>query len=163
MNTIYHGSNLVIDKPRLVLQNHALDFGRGFYTTENETQAISFAEKVFRRRKVGEPVVSIYEFDENSAFSVCSFLRFDAPDEAWLDFVSANRNRVYHGENYELIYGPIANDDIFLTFQLYASGALSKEETINRLKIKKLYNQLLFSSERAISYLKFTGILNAKG
>ena len=159
---LYHGSNVVVEEPKLIVQNRALDFGIGFYTTENRTQAISFAEKVFRRRKDGEPVVSVYEFDETLAFAACKLLRFDAPDEAWLDFVSAHRNRSYHGDSYELIYGPVANDDIFLTFHLYASGELSKEETINRLKIKKLYNQLVFSSEEALSHLKFVGTLNEK-
>ena len=62
---LYHGSNLVVDKPQLILQNRALDFGNGFYTTENKIQAVSFAEKVFRRRKEGAPVVSVYEFDEH--------------------------------------------------------------------------------------------------
>jgi hypothetical protein len=157
---LYHGSNVIVDKPLLVPQNRALDFGKGFYTTENEEQAISFANKVFRRRKDGEPVVSIFDFDANAAFATCSSLRFDSADEAWLDFVSAHRNRTYGGESYELIYGPVANDDIFVTFQLYASGDLTKDETISRLKVKKLYNQLVFSSDKALSYLKFIGTLN---
>ena len=156
---LYHGSNVVVSKPQLIPQNRSLDFGMGFYTTENKEQAISFADKVYRRRKDGEPIVSIYEFDEKTAFTACRLLRFDSADEAWLDFVYAHRNRTYKGEGYELIYGPVANDDIYLTFQLYASGDLSKKETISRLKIKKLYNQLVFSSERAISYLVFTGTL----
>ena len=156
---LFHGSNMIIDKPQLIPQNRALDFGKGFYTTENEEQAKSFAEKVFRRRKEGKPIVSVYEFDESIAFSVCSFLQFKNPDESWLDFVSANRNRTYQGELFELIYGPVANDDIFLTFHLYASGELNKKETINRLKVKKLYNQMVFASDRAISYLKYTGTL----
>jgi hypothetical protein len=157
---LYHGSNIIVDKPLLVPQNRALDFGKGFYTTENKIQARSFADKVFRRRKEGEPVVSVYEFDESAAFNACSLLRFDSADEAWLDFVSNNRNCTYQGETFELIYGPVANDDIFITFQLYASGQLTKEETISRLKIKKLYNQLVFTSERTLSYLKFIGNLD---
>jgi len=159
---LYHGSNIVVNEPKLIVQNRALDFGAGFYTTENKTQALSFAEKVFRRRKEGKPVVSMYEFDEKTAFETCKSLRFDLPDEKWLDFVSAHRNRTYQGELYELIYGPVANDDIFLTFHLYASGEISKEDTIKRLKIKKLYNQLVFTSNQAVSYLKFIGTLNEK-
>ena len=157
---LYHGSNMVVDKPRLVPQNRALDFGSGFYTTENKAQAVSFAEKVYRRRKDGKPVVSIYKLDETAAFAACSVLRFDYADESWLNFVSAHRNRAYQGENYELIYGPVANDDVYVTFQLYAGGELSKEETISRLKVKKLYNQLVFSSGRALSYLRFIRTLN---
>jgi len=159
---LYHGSNIVVEQPKLMPQHRALDFGIGFYTTENETQAISFADKVYRRRKEGAPIVSVYEFDEKAAFSDCSLLRFDSPDEAWLDFVSAHRNRTYHGKEYELIYGPVANDDIFLVFTLYAGGELTKEETLNRLKVKKLFNQLVFSSDQAISYLKFIGTLDEK-
>ena len=159
---LYHGSNVVVEKPLLIPQNRALDFGKGFYTTENKGQAFSFAEKVYRRRKYGEPVVSIYEFDEETAFATCKLLRFDYASEAWLDFVFAHRNRTYQGESYELTYGPVANDDIYQTFQLYASGNLTKEETISRLKVKKLYNQLVFSSERAISFLRFTGVLGEK-
>jgi len=156
---LYHGSTMIINNPQLVPQNRALDFGMGFYTTENKKQAVSFAEKVYRRRKEGTPIVSVYEFDQSAAFSACNLLHFHTPDEAWLDFVSAHRNRTYKGKKYELIYGPVANDDIFLVFQLYEGGDLSKEETIKRLKVKKLYNQVVFSSERALSYLKFIRIL----
>ena len=46
---LYHGSNIVVDKPRLAPQNRALDFGNGFYTTENKAQAVSFAGRVYRR------------------------------------------------------------------------------------------------------------------
>jgi len=160
---LYHGSNMVVERPKLVPQDRALDFGAGFYTTENKVQAVSFADKVFRRRNEGSPVISVYEFDADSAFSVCSLLRFDAPDEAWLDFVSAQRNRSYRGKTYELVYGPVANDDVFRTFQLYAAGDLTKAETLARLKIKKLYNQLVLSSERAISYLRFAEVLQREG
>lgn len=159
---LYHGSNVVVETPLLIPQNRALDFGNGFYTTENQVQAVSFAEKVYRRRKEGEPVVSMYAFDEQAAFSTCSTLRFDAPDEAWLDFVSAHRNRTYQGKAFELIFGPVADDDIFLTFHLYASGELTKEETIHRLKVKKLHNQLVFSSEQALPHLQFIGTLDGK-
>jgi hypothetical protein len=153
---------MVVTEPRLIPQNRFLDFGNGFYTTENKAQAVSFAEKVYRRRKTGIPTVSVYEFDEVTAFSSCSLLRFDSPSEEWLDFVSANRNGTYQGTMFELIYGAVANDDVFVTFTLYAGGELSKEETIRRLKVKKLYNQLVFGSERALSYLRFIGTLDEK-
>ena len=160
MMILYHGSNIIVNKPQLVSQNRALDFGTGFYTTENKAQAVSFAGRVYRRRKDGASIVSIYEFDKIAAFASCNLLCFDYADEAWLDFVSAHRNRTYKNENYELISGPVANDDVYVTFQLYAAGELSKKEAISRLKIKKLYNQVVFSSERALSYLQFIGTLD---
>ncbi len=66
---VYHGSNVIVDKPKLIVQNRFLDFGFGFYTTTNKTQAISFADKVFKRRNSGGREVSIYEIDEYTAFS----------------------------------------------------------------------------------------------
>lgn len=154
---LYHGSNLTVAEPRLIIQNRFLDFGFGFYTTTNKGQAIGFAEKVTKRRKEGTPTVSVYEIDEAKAFAVCSVLRFDSPNEAWLDFVSDNRAGQYSGKSYDFIYGPVANDDVYTTFTLYTSGVLSKAQTIEALKVKKLYNQLVLTSEKALSYLDFVG------
>lgn len=154
---LYHGSNMTVDKPRLVPQNRYLDFGFGFYTTTNKTQAIGFAEKVYLRRGAGQKTVSVYEIDGEKAFAECSLLRFDAPDEAWLDFVSANRSGTYTGPSYDLIYGPVANDDVYTTFNLYAAGVLTKEQTLAALKIKNLYNQLVLTTDKALQYLEFIG------
>lgn len=154
---VYHGSNVIVSKPKLIRQNRFLDFGFGFYTTTNKTQAIGFADKVTRRRKEGTKCVSIYEIDETCAFSDCSVLRFDKPDEAWLNYVSENRFGNYSGEAYDFIFGPVANDDVYTTFTLYTAGVLSKKQTLEALKIKRLYDQLVLSSEKALSYLKFIG------
>ena len=154
---LYHGSNLTVAEPKLVPQNRFLDFGYGFYTTTNKAQAIGFADKVTKRRKDGLSTVSIYEIDELAAFSECSVLRFVAPDTAWLDFVCDNRAGTYTGKTYDLIYGPVANDDVYTTFTLYTAGVLTKEQTIEALKVKKLYNQLVFSSEKSLSFLRFIG------
>lgn len=154
---LYHGSNVVVSSPKLIQQNRFLDFGFGFYTTTNKEQAIAFADKVYKRRKKGSRIVNIYEVDEQKAFAECSVLRFDSPDEAWLDFVSDNRSGNYEGEAFDFVYGPVANDDVYTTFTLYTSGVLTKEQTLEALKIKRLYNQLVLSSEKALSYLQFMG------
>lgn len=152
---VYHGSNVTVCEPRLVKQKRYLDFGFGFYTTTNKVQAVGFAEKVFKRRKEGEPSVSVYEFDLNQAFEECFVLQFDSPNEEWLDFVYENRSGSYSGASYDLIYGPVANDDVYATFALYESGFYTKEQTLEALKVKKLYNQLVFASEKSLSFLRF--------
>lgn len=65
--------------------------------------------------------------------------------------------RNYTGEAYDFIFGPVANDDVYTTFTLYSAGVLTKEQTLEALKIKKLYNQLVLSSKKALSYLNFIG------
>lgn len=160
---LYHGSNVIVDRPKLIQQNRYLDFGFGFYTTTNKNQAISFANKVAKRRETGQKMVSIYEINEVVAFSECSILRFDKPNEAWLDFVSDNRSGNYEGETYDFIFGPVANDDVYRIFTLYTAGVLTKEQTLEQLKIKKLYSQLVLTSEKALSYLHFVGTVLEEG
>lgn len=160
---LYHGSNVIVDRPKLIQQNRYLDFGFGFYTTTNKNQAISFANKVAKRRETGQSVVNIYKIDEAVAFSECSILHFNEANEAWLDFVSDNRSGNYEGESYDFIFGPVANDDVYRTFALYTAGVLTKEQTLEQLKIKKLYNQLVLTSEKALSYLHFVGTVPEEG
>ena len=154
---LYHGSNVIVDQPKLIRQNRYLDFGFGFYTTTNREQAVNFAQKVTDRRKMGEATLNIYSVNEAVAFQEFKVLQFDSPDEAWLDFVAANRQGTYQGEKYDLIYGAVANDDVYRTIALYMTGVLDKEQTLSSLKIRKLFNQLVFATEKSLQYLKFEG------
>ena len=154
---LYHGSNVIVDQPKLIRQNRYLDFGFGFYTTTNREQAVNFAQKVTDRRKMGEATLNIYSVNEAVAFQECKVLQIDSPEEAWLDFVAANRKGTYQGEKYDLIYGAVANDDVYRTIALYMTGVLDKEQTLSSLKIRKLFNQLVFATEKSLQYLQFEG------
>ena len=145
---LYHGSNVIVEQPKLIRQNRYLDFGFGFYTTTNRDQAVNFAQKVTDRRKTGAATLNIYSVEEAVAFKECSLLRFDSPDEAWLDFVAENRQGTY---------GAVANDDVYRTITLYMTGVLDKEQTLAALKIRKLFNQLVFATEKSLQYLHFEG------
>lgn len=157
---VYHGSNMVVDHPRLVRQNRKLDFGYGFYTTFNKDQAVNFAEKVTARRETGIPCVGMYETAELEELkNKYKLLFFSEPNEEWLDFVFANRNGSYEGISYDIIFGPVANDTIYRTFIAYEEGILTKDETIARLKVKKLYNQMTFTTASSLKELKYIGQL----
>ena len=78
-------------------------------------------------------------------------------DEAWLDFVAENRQGTYQGKQHDLIYGAVANDDVYRTITLYMTGVLDKEQTLAALKIRKLFNQLVFATEKSLQYLHFEG------
>lgn len=126
----------------------------GFYGTLNEMQARNFAIKVTKLRKTGAPYVSIYNVDEN-CYNKLNILKFDSPDEKWFDFVCENRQGKYIGEKYDCVYGPVANDDVYTTFVAYNNGILTKEQALDGLKVKKLYNQLLFANEKSLNALQF--------
>lgn len=150
---VYHASNEVVKNPMLVESNRLLDFGPGFYTTTNREQALRFAKSVVRKRG-GVPILNVYEFDE-TGLGECLLLRFDEPSEQWLDFVAENRTGKYSGIRYDLVYGPVANDNVYTTIGLYLSGFTSREHTINELRVRQLYNQLVLCSPKAFRYLKF--------
>lgn len=154
---LYHGSNVTVNQPMLIRQNRYLDFGFGFYTTTNREQAVNFAQKVTERRKIGNATLNTYLVDENVTFKECSLLRFDSPNEEWLDFFTANRQETYQGKKYDLIYGAVANDDVYRTITLYMTGVLDKKQTLEALKIRKLFNQLVFTTENSLKYLHFEG------
>ena len=142
---LYHGSNVTVEQPKLIKQNRYLDFGFGFYTTTNRNQAVNFAQKVTHRRKKGKATLNIYS----------SLLQFESPDEAWLDFVAANRQGTYQGKQRDFIYGAVANDDVYRTITLYMTGVLDKKQTLEALKIRKLFNQMVFATEESLKYLHF--------
>lgn len=103
----------------------------------------------------GFPVVNVYEIDEES-FASYEVLKFDSPDAGWLDFVCSNRNGTYQGKQFDLVIGPVANDAVYRTVTLYLEGLLSKEEAIASFRIRKLFNQVIFGTPKAIEYLNFT-------
>ena len=43
------------------------------------------------------------------------------------------------------------------TITLYMTGVLDKEQTLAALKIRKLFNQLVFATEKSLQYLHFEG------
>ena len=155
---VYHGSNILVEQPIIIAPNRTLDFGSGFYTTINFEQAKRFADLVVARNNdEGEPTVSRYDFDEIKAAAELSILAFDSPNADWLDFVYLNRMAKYLGQSYDIVSGPVANDTVYRTLRQYENGDLTREETLSRLKVVELYNQITFRSEKALRFLKFIG------
>ena len=60
---LYHTSNMEIRKPDIAFSRSSLDFGRGFYTTENKSQAEKYARRFFKQNEPA--VMNIYSFDDS--------------------------------------------------------------------------------------------------
>ena len=151
---LYHGSTVAVRKPSLRPGRSNADFGKGFYTTSVLEQAVRWAHIKREREDAERAVVSVYEFDETQLDNAdWKIRRFIGADELWLLFVTHCRKSRPH--DYDLIQGPVANDKVFTTVNLYESGVLSAEAAILQLKAYKTYDQLSFHTPRAISTLKF--------
>ena len=102
---LYHGTNVVIDAPRVLVPNRALDFGPGFYTTSDRAQASRWAAAVTRRSGAGTPVIHAYDLMEEHLPQL-RVKRFATASAEWLDFVALHRLQAYVGPSYDLIIGP---------------------------------------------------------
>ena len=152
---IYHGSVEIVEKPEIRKSERMLDFGVGFYTTSNKEQAIRWAQRVASRSELNRKILSVYEFDKENAEHNLVIIRFDKPDYDWLDFVCLNRLGQEIAKPYDMVIGPVANDQVYTTVALYEQGILSREAAIIDLKISKLYDQLLFHSEKTLNYCSY--------
>jgi len=61
------------------------------------------------------------------------------------------------------VIGPVANDTIYRVFRLYEVGLYDRKRTIAELKVRKLYNQIKFCTDNALSYLNYMGQLEETG
>ncbi len=151
---LFHGSNVEVSEPKIVVSNRSLDFGAGFYTSADERQAEKWSKLQTLRRKNGRPVVSVYTFDENK-ISDLRVLRFKSADSKWLKYVSDNRKGIYLGEKYDVVVGPIANDSTMTVINSYVSGRIDEETALILLKPQKLSTQYVFLTDTGLSRLDF--------
>jgi len=153
---LYHGTNVDFDRIDISRSNPWKDFGQGFYLTDIFDQARKMGEKkalIFG----GSPIVQEYEFDEaylsNDYVKVLSFSK---PDREWASFIFKNRNKRFHGKqhDFDIVYGPIANDGVAYLLGRYEEGSLNIDELAKMLEFRHLNNQYFFGTEKAIALLR---------
>lgn len=152
---LYHGSNVAVRAPRIFITNRLLDFGAGFYMTSSQKQAETWSKIQTARRRIGVPTVSIFDFDDGK-LSNLDVLHFDGPNREWLHFIVANRKGIYTGNKYDLVIGPVANDNTMSVIGDYMSGLIDEERALLYLMPQKLVDQYAFLTWRALNTLTFT-------
>lgn len=153
---LFHGSNMKVEKPMLLPNLRALDFGAGFYLTSSKDQACKWAKAVTRRRNNGIATINIYDFEEHLLEKLC-LLKFEAANEDWLEFVVSNRKNPFNSNSYDLVIGPVANDSTLPVIDDYIARKYTKEEAIKRLLPQNLTDQYALLTNKAINLLKFVG------
>ena len=162
---LYHGTNIRFETPKIIQPNRALDFGAGFYTTTDIEQATTWAKVVVKRANTGFPLLNIYEFDDN----FCKNLKvkhFETANKEWLDFVCGHRLNTYCGDDYDLIIGPVANDNTMPVIQAYIDSVKINESekdffaefALRQLRADKLKDQFVFKTQKSLQLLKHLNI-----
>lgn len=153
---LYHGSNMIIDKPITTKSRESVDFGKGFYTTDIKSQAIDWTKKV---RSLGEDgIVSIYELDDDIFLDKSINIKnFDSYSKEWLHYVTSCRKEEIV-PFYDVIIGSMADDRVYNSIELYINGFISEDEALKRLSFPIENRQICFRSQNVIDkYLKYKG------
>ena len=146
-NIVYHGSNVVVAQPKILINGHYKDFGFGFYCTNIEKQA-----KRWALTKRGASIVNKYTYLQNKELNICAVPEMT---EDWLQFVVDCRRGKEH--NYDIVEGPMADDQIWDYVEDYMSGSISKAAFWELVKFKYPTHQIVFCTEDAIKTLHFEG------
>lgn len=157
MIELYHGSNMVIKEVDLSKGRLGKDFGKGFYLSENKHQAMRMAMLVTRQKGTGEPTLNTFLFDETVLSSNdINIIRFDSYSTEWADFVLMNRNNKSEilSHNYDIVYGPIANDRIGLQIKRLEQGIQTSKEFLRNIRFVHPTFQYYFGTERSLQFLR---------
>lgn len=149
---LYHGSNIAFDEIDLSKSHNRRDFGKGFYYTVLENQASEWAHRLYMRNFSGGEYVYQYIFHQTEDLKI---KHFHALDEEWLEFIKNNRAKGGIQHDYDVVIGPVADDNTMETVQLYMSGILKAGEAVERLRYSKVNNQVSFHTPLALKQLRF--------
>ena len=155
---LYHGSNVKIEVPNLEKSKPYKDFGRGFYLSADKSQALRMAEQKTLQLLIGEPIVSEFEFDETLLQSNEIKVKiFEDYSVEWANFILQNRD--VHNQHpiheYDIVYGPIADDGVTFQLRRYQAGTISIDELVKELQYAKgITFQYFFGTSLALEKLK---------
>lgn len=143
--TIFHGSNVVVERPQIIVSGYYKDFGFGFYCTNIEKQA-----KKWALTKKGDSFVSIFNYLPNENLKVLSF---PVMTDEWLDFVVACRRGIKH--DYDIVEGPMADDQIWDYVEDFMEGTITREAFWVLAKFKYPTHQIVFCTQKSIESITF--------
>lgn len=142
---LFHGSNMVVENPEIRVAGHYKDFGYGFYCTRIEKQA-----KKWALTKNPDHVVTIYEYNETTNLNT---LFFSEMSDEWLDFVADCRKGINH--QYDIVEGPMADDQIWDYVEDFVSGNISREAFWALARFKHPTHQIVFCTEKSLQSITY--------
>ena len=142
---LYHGSNVTVAQPKILVSGFYKDFGYGFYRTNIEKQARKWA-----LTKRGNSIVSVYQYQPDSSLKVLSFPQMT---DEWLDFVVDYRRGVKH--DYDIVEGPMADDQIWDYVEDFMEGTISREAFWVLAKFKYPTHKIVFCTQKALETIKY--------
>ena len=152
---LFHGSNVSIETVDLSKSKRYKDFGKAFYLSADEEQALKMAEaKVVQFG--GEATVTEFEFDSESLTSNELNVRlFNSYTQDWAEFIFSNRDENQQFQHdYDVVYGPIADDYIGLQIRDFKRNNITFEQFLQKIQYHKgITFQYAFCTQKGIEKL----------
>lgn len=169
---LYHGSEVIVERPEFGKGARHNDYGKGFYCTENPELAREWA---CAKQKNG--YVNIYDLDMTGL----SVLNLNDPQYNilnWLAILADNRTYWQNGSisedakdyikthflldisGYDVIIGYRADDSYFSFAQDFVAGVISLEKLSEAMRLGKLGEQIVLKSPKAFDQIEFVGCEN---
>ena len=158
MTTLFHGSYTEVASPLVKLGRAKVDFGQGFYLTMLQSQAEAWAKTISERRKTGtQAVVSAFSLDMDGVKAANYRIKtFETYDLEWLEYVIDCRKGGNLQNQYDLVEGGVANDNVIDTVEDYENGIITAEQALGQLKYKAVNHQLCILNQAIVDkYLTF--------
>ena len=172
---IYHGSEIIVEKPVFGAGKPYNDYGRGFYCTEHIELAKEWACSAG-----SDGYVNHYQMDCNGL----NVLHLNTPEYSilnWLAILLENRKfdvakglpqraKAYLLENFKVDYGKYdvivgyrANDSYFSYANDFVNGTLSLSDLSQAMRLGKLGEQVVLKSEKAFDAITFVEAIHVSG
>ncbi|MCI8831675.1 MAG: DUF3990 domain-containing protein [Lachnospiraceae bacterium] len=145
---VYHGTTMKVESPDVTFSKRYLDFGKGFYVTTFQQQAEKWALRKSLRQK-RPAVVNLYEMSED--LTKYRVLSFEKENEKWLEYVCACRKGENIYQEYDIVIGSVADDDVFKTVDMYLRGLWDKERTLTELRYYKMNDQICIVNQEVLN------------
>ena len=150
---LYHGSDVEVKEPKIIITESGRDFGFAFYVTPLKEQAERWAKRKAKYNKNNTPMVSVFEWNETT--NDLNYKNFGNQNIEWLDLIIKCRSDIKYRHSYDIVEGKIADDDVGETILFVIKGFMRKEDALERLKFQEINSQLAFCSEKALENLEF--------
>lgn len=158
MIKLFHGSYTEVSSPLVKLGRNKVDFGQGFYLTKLQSQAEAWARVISERKgKRAKAILSVFSLDIDKLKSNnYRIKKFESYNIEWLEYVIDCRRGGSLQEQYDIVEGGVANDNVIDTVEDYENGIITAEQALGQLKYKAVNHQICILNQEIVDkYLTF--------
>lgn len=169
IETIYHGSTNIIEKPKYGLGKANNDYGRGFYCTREIELAKEWACKngsdgFVNRYSLDLEMLKVLNLNSDE-YNILNWLALLTKNRGYWQAKSiAEQAKDYLQEKYlidttmtDVIIGYRADDSYFSFAQDFIMGTISLQKLALAMKLGKLGEQVVLMSPKAFDSIKYVG------